>query len=239
MALNTYITQTQQFLQNPVPASQPLVSDAVVTGYVNQARRQIAGEAECIPGYLTLAVTAAAQQYPFTSISLANAPTGCSGVFHVKQASWVLGSGAVYIPARSFTWLNQYYLMNPTPTAGAPSVYAQYGQGEAGTLFFNLLDADYTINLDCICVPDNLLTDGDTEALPYPWTDCVAFLGAYFALLSMQRTTDADQMYSRYEQFMSRARRMSTPATLPYQSPQVSDPTTANKLGLRTGGGGK
>lgn|SRR5487761_1248060 len=228
--LSTYLSRTEQLLQNPVPAA-PIVTPAILTDYINQARLQIAGEAEAIRVYGSLAVTNATQQYAFSAISLAGT-SGVSGVFNVKQVSVRLGTGAQYVRARPFAWFNQYHLMDPVPAASLPKVYAQYGQGETGSLFINLLDGPYTLNLDCVCVPATLATDSDPEALPYPWTDCVPLFAAFWAFLTAQRTADADQMYKRYEQFAQRARAMSTPTVLAGIYPQVPDPRQGNQLGL-------
>ena len=236
MALQSYLTQTAQLLQNP-PAPSTLYSTADLTAYINRARLQIAGESESVRGYLTLAVSDAAQQYPFSAISLGNAPSGSAGIFSIRQASVQIGTGAAFVRARGFPWFNQYYLMDPNPQAAPPAVWSQFGQGESGSIFTNLLDGPYVLNLDCVIVPAVLVTDNDPEAIPYPWTDCVPFFAAFYAYMSAQRQPDADEMFQRYQQFASRARGMSTPGVLPGIYPKQTDPTRANKL-AQTGGAG-
>ena len=46
--LTEYIARTQKLLQHPVPATNPLYSQADITGYINTARKQLAGEGQCI-----------------------------------------------------------------------------------------------------------------------------------------------------------------------------------------------
>lgn len=232
--LNTYISQTQQLLQSPpAPATLYAVSD--ITSWVNRARLQIAGESQSIRGYLSLAVSGAAQQYAFSAISLANAPAGSAGVFSIAQISYALGAGAAFVRPRPWPWFNQYHLMDPAAVAGPPAVWAQLGQGTSGTIWLNLLDNAYTLNIDAVIEPAALASDSDPEALPYPWTECVPFFAAYYAYLSAQRQQDADAMFQEYQRFVTRARNISTPAVLSGLYPQNPDVTRQNKLAL--GGG--
>lgn len=233
--LNTYITQTQQMLANP-PAPATLYSTSDITSFINRARLQIAGESQSIRGYLSLAVTSASQQYAFSAIDLTAAPAGSAGVFSVAQISYSLGAGAAFVRSRPWPWFNQYHLMDPAATAGPPAVWAQLGQGTSGTIWLNLLDNAYTLNIDAVIEPAALVADADPEALPYPWTECVPFFAAYYAYLSAQRQQDADAMFQEYQRFAARARAISTSAVLPGIMPMQPDPTWANKLAL--GGGG-
>lgn len=234
MALQTYLTQVAQLLQNPAAPS-TLYSTSDLTSYINRARLQIAGESQSIRGYLSLAVTAASQQYAFSAIDLTAAPAGSAGVFSVAQISYSLGAGAAFVRSRPWPWFNQYHLMDPAATAGPPAVWAQLGQGTNGTIWLNLLDNAYTLNIDAVIEPAALASDSDPEALPYPWTECVPFFAAYYAYLSAQRPQDADAMFQEYQRFATRARQISTSAVLPGIMPQQPDPTWTNKLAL--GGG--
>lgn len=234
--LTQYENETLQLLENP-QASPSLYTTSDLDGWINRARQQIAGDGECVRAWVTLPVSAAlGQQYDFSSIDLTNAPSGAGGVFSVRQAAYVVASGLLRVTLRPFAWFAQYSLMQPVPTAGPPSVAAQLGQGTSGSLFVNLLDGPYTMSLDCTCLPEPLADDTTPEAIPYPWTECVPFFAAFYALLSAQRASDADEMMKRYQQFRDRARTMSTSGVLPFIAPQTPDPTRAAQLGIRSGG---
>ena len=232
--LTQYQTRTQRLLQNPgAPTS--LYNPADLTDYINEARGQIAGEGECIRQIGTLAVTSAASQYAFTSITLVGSPPGVQAVINVRQAAYLSGSGGqIWIEPQSFEWFWNYYLSNAVPTPSAPQVWSQYGQGANGTIYITPPNQNYTLNLDCVCYPIPLVDDTTPEAIPYLWTDAVPFFAAFFALLASQgsaRQADADKMYQRYELFLKRARDAATPSVVPFQYPQTANPTLLNRVG--------
>jgi hypothetical protein len=71
--------------------------------------------------------------------------------------------------------------------------------------------------------------------VPVIWTDAVPYFAAYLALMSAQtnaRLEYAKQMFGLYQEFVDRARRASTPLTLPGIYPQNPNPTRANQLGV-------
>jgi hypothetical protein len=262
--LDTYLSITQALLQNPVP-SNPLYTTAQLTQWINIARGQIAGEGACIHILAPLAVTAGTREYLFGQIDLTNA-LGVGGVIRVEQALVKIGDGMSWLQPRPFQWFTYYNLNNVVPRTGRPAEWSQVGQGasytlpidpeggtvQGGTLLLDPVpDSDYTLQIDCICYPGDLIESSSPppgsgvntvyEAIPYMWQDAVPYFAAYMALLSAQasnRQADAQRMFDRYKEFMSRARSFATPATLSYQNPQTSDPTKMNQLGMSTRSGG-
>ena len=214
-AYAAYLIQLQRLLQNP-PATQSLYATNDLASFINTARAQLAGEAECVRLNGSLSISSSTNTYNFSSISLA-ANTPPPSVLNVRQATLVSGSGAVYLGIRPYQWATLYWLNNSAPVKAQPTEYAQQGQGQSGTLVFNPApDASYTVKFDCVCEPGDLPTDDSgTELIPYPYTDAVQFLAAYWAYMSAQRQGDADQMYQRYEVFKDRARRQSNASVLP------------------------
>lgn len=252
--LNTYLTRTQQLLQNP-SAPTSLYSSSDLTSYINQARGQLAGEGECIRVQGTLALSQGTRSYNFSSINLGTpSSTGVQGAINIRQVLRVVASGYTWIRPRPFEWMTFYRLNNPVPQQGAPTEWSQYGQGSApqpsgqasgGSIYVDPIpDTAYTLQLDCACYPIALASDSDPEAIPYLWTDAVAYFAAYLALLSAQsqaRQADAERMFQRYTEFVNRARRLATPSVLPGLYPQNPSPVRANQLGIQTraaGGGG-
>lgn len=249
--LANYITDTQNLLQKP-GASVPLYDTTSITRWINIARGQLAGEAECIRAQGTISTAVGQRNYNFTAISTGIAAiTGIQGVINVRTINYTVASGYQWIPSRPWEWFNQYSLSNPVPVAGAPASWAQYAQGSAGTLTgssgsgsFYLdppPDSIYTLNCDCVCYPTVLLDDSTIEAIPYLWTDAVPFFAAYYALLSAQsgaRQGEAMRYYEIYEQFVERARKASNPDVVRWQSAQATDVTMPSKLGLKQAAGG-
>ncbi len=231
--LSTYLQQTQLLLSD---VKEAMFNLGDLRSYINTARGQIAGETECIRVYASLPITAPTQQYSFSSIQIPN-NIGVQGVLNVRLANFnVPGTpGATYVRPRPWEWFHLYFLSQSQPTAGAPEVFAQYGQGALGTLWFNIPDMDYTMSLDTVCFPVPLIDDTTAEAIPYLWTDAVPYYAAYFALLTAKQSDPAAEMMKLYQMFVQRARAASTPSVLPGIYQQQGDPFMANRLGISQG----
>jgi len=245
--LTAYLNATRLLLQNP-SAPTTLYSDADLTSYINTARGQLAGEAECIRVIGTISTVAGQQAYNFSSIDTGTSATnGVQGAINVRRVSYNVASGTRWIPPRPWEWFDLYVLNDPVPQAGPPTVWSQYGQGSApgatgsvssGSFYINTPDIVYTLNCDCTCYPIPLADDTTKEAIPYLWTDCVPFFAAYWAYLSAQtgaRQADAERMYNHYQTFLDRARKAANPAVGRWQYSQAQDPAQAAKFGIKTG----
>jgi hypothetical protein len=248
--LDQYLTQTGRLLQNP-GAPSALYSTADLTDYINYARRQLAGEAECVHFNGTVSTVANQNAYPFSTINLGTpATSGVEGVFNIQTIQYAVASGQKWINSRPWPWFQLYVLNNPVPDSGAPTVWSRFGQGasqgdsgtaQGGTFYINTPDIVYTLNCDCICYPIILADDTTPEAIPFPWTDCVPFFAAYWAYLSAQtgaRQADAERMYNHYETFLERARKQTNSSVQRWQQSQAEDPAQAAKFGIKVGGGG-
>ena len=256
--LTSYITQTQRLLQNP-GAPTTLYSTADITYYVNVARGQLAGEAQCVRVQGTIPTILNQRNYNFSGLSLGGTPsvTGVQGIIHIRAIRYAIAQGFKWIEPRSWPWFDLYHMNNPVPVPGPPAVWAQYAQGSAGlgsitgigtgamgtgSFFIDPIpDGIYTLTCDCVCYPIALAADTDFEAIPYLWTDAVPFYAAYYALLSAQtsaRMAEAERYYQYYTQFVQRARVAATPDVNKYLYEQVPDPTALNQMGLPSGGRG-
>lgn len=249
--LDTYVTQTQQLLQTP-QAPTSLYPEADVISWINRARGQLAGEAECVRTIGTIATVAAQRPYAFSAINIGvSATTGIQGVIHVRRVNYGVGDGQRYVTFRPWEWMDQYGLNNPVPENGPPEMWAQYGQGAApgtsgagagGSFYLDPPpDIIYTLYCDCVCWPNALDDDADVEAIPYLWTDAIPFYAAYLALMSAQnnaRMADAERYFNMYAMFVDRARKFSNPSLLRWQSAQAVDPAQINKMSVRVPSGG-
>jgi hypothetical protein len=228
MALYAYMQKVQRLIWD---YKQQLLRPDDLTAFVNTARGRVAAESGCIRVYGSLAVTPANTQYAFSAITYST--PGIGSILNVRMLSVLQGSG-VSVAMQGYPWeyFNQYYICGATATTGQPTAWAQFGQGVAGTLFIGPTpNANYTLNCDSIGLPSNLTTDASVEALPYPWTDAVAFYAAYEALLSMQKFDGAAEFYKIYKAYVQQAREMATPGVLPSQLPQTGPLVVPAPLG--------
>lgn len=250
--LAQYLEQTRSLLQLPGSDSTSLYTDADLTRWVNIARGQLAGEAECIRFNGFFSCVVGQQSYNFSAIENLGSAPGIAGIIHIRSIRYVVGTefATLWIPGRPWEWYELYFANNATPEPGPPEVWSQYGQGAApgntgsaasGSFFIAPPpDVIYRLVCDCVCYPIKLVDDTTLETIPYLFTDCVPFFAAYYALLSAQmgaRYNDAIQMYKMYGEFLSRARKASNPTPNRWQFEQAADPAQAAKMGVKTGTG--
>lgn len=237
--LASYTTDLQNLLQSP-GAPVNLYSSANLTLWINKARGQLAGEGECVRVIGSLTVTPGQRQYPFSAINIGTpAATGIQGILNLRRIHYTVGSGEKLVKDKSWEWFDNYHLNNPVPPSGAPTEWAQYGQGgsgqgiggggtiASGSLYLDPIpDLPYNLLCDCVCYPIALSNDVDPESIPYLWTDAVAYFAAYLALMSAQtgqRIQQAQGMKQLYTEFVKRARAYATPAVNRAHYEQVND----------------
>ena len=89
---------------------------------------------------------------------------------------------------------------------GYPSYASQYGQGVNGSIaLWPVPSGVYIMDWDTFCIPINLLSDGDPEAIPYPWTDAVPSYAAHLAFENSRQVDNADRQLKKYQWYMQRA----------------------------------
>lgn len=232
--LASYILQTQQLLQYPESPS-ALYSDADLTLWINRARRQLAGDSQSIRVLGMVSTVANQRPYNYSSINV-SATAGASNALRVEQMLYAVGDGFTEIHARNWAWFFSFKMANVVPPSGPPTEFSQYGQGSAGSFYLDPIPDDvYSLTVDCVCLPVDLVDDTTVEAIPPLWQDAVCFYAAFLALLSAQsaqRQNDADRMFARYSEWVDRARRFATPDVNRFSYPQREDISQINKFGI-------
>lgn len=212
--LDTYIAQTQSLLDDSSAVEYSL---ADLTGYINDARLQIAGSSESLRELGTLALLAAQQSYPLAAAAAAAAAPALAGVLDVRMAAIVGGN---QLEMRTWEYFFSYFLAVPSPETGTPLVAAVLTPGITGNIWFSPIpQVPLTALLDAVWYPVPLVDNTTPEALAVPWQDAVPYFSAYLAYLNAQRRTDADAMFARYQVFETRATQMTTPTRLPRNYP--------------------
>lgn len=237
-------------LQNP-SATTALYSNADLTRWINLARGQLAGEAECIRKVCTISTVAGTQAYDFSGLSTGvSATNGIQGVLNIAQIFYSVGDGQKWVAPKPWPWFSLYVYNNPVPQGSWPKYWSQYGQGAApgstgavsgGSFYINTPDIAYDLLCDCVCYPIALADDTTKEAIPYLWTDAVPFFAAYYALMSAQnnaRMADAMQYFNMYTQFVERARKASNPSMNRWMYSQAGDPAQGPKMQVQQPGAG-
>jgi hypothetical protein len=216
-------------------APDPLYTSSDLQGWINRARQQLAGESQSIRVLGAIPTISGTNLYPFSSINVSSV-TGVASALHVRSIRYAIGNGYSRLRVRNYEWFESYELNSAVLPTGAPAVWAQYGQGEAGSFFVSPVpDNIYDMTCDCVCLPIDLADDTTVEAIPSLWQDAVCYFAAYLALLSAQsaqRQNDAQRMFDRYTDFTDRARKFATPDVNKNLYPQNQDPTLIAKLGL-------
>lgn len=240
--LTQYITDTRNLLQLPGTASNSLYDDTSLTRWINLARGQMAIEPQnsCIRAYGTISTVINQRPYNFSGINTGVAAvTGIAGVINVRSLSYNVGDGTLWMAPKAWPWFSLYELNNVTPVPGAPKVWSQFAQGVAGSFYISPQpDLVYVLNCNSVCYPIPLIDDTTVEAIPYPWTDCIPFFAAYWALMSAQtnaRMNDAIQYYKMYKEFSDRARAAANPETNRWLYQQSGDPAQGPKMGITKG----
>jgi hypothetical protein len=210
-----YETAVQQLIQS-VPSG--LIPTPTLDSYINKARMQLAGDAECIRAPANLTFTAGTQAYAVAAmVPNAAQVSGVATAFTVRSG---FAAGAIVpLEFRSFEWFAAYYLTSAV--RGTPAVVAQRGQGTLGILYFYPIPdgVSPTAQFDVCCLPVPLVNDATPEAIPGLWTDAVPFYAAWLAMMQLQRQADAHIMLTRYQELALRGRQESTPSELPDNLP--------------------
>lgn len=157
--------------------------------------------------------------YPFSAINplVATSGSGINSIFMVNSIATLFGTWRYVYNHVSFS--KYQALIRQWATFNYISyVFAQFGQGRAGSVYmYPVPNANYQMEWDVCCVPNDLNNDTDVDAVPEPFAEAVKFYAARLAYLQAQRFEDAKMMYNDekpvglYQTAIQRARRVSQP----------------------------
>jgi hypothetical protein len=157
--------------------------------------------------------------YTFASRNAAAQLTpGVSAVHGVFSIATSWGSSKPTLRRKTWGEFQALYRAWSNGWLNNPCVWAQYGQGSSGSIYFAPIPSSaFSMDWDTFCNVLPLASDTDPEALPYPWTDAVQYYTAYLAYANAQRSADAASMFEQYGVFMRRARALSETPFIPSQ----------------------
>ena len=144
MLLSQYLAITQSLIQTPASPI-PLITTALLTQYINIARGQIAGQAECVPAFASLTVTPNVDGYAFSSLTFAESNM-IAGALSIRRINYQTATGGwKRVTVRDWSWFNDYVINASPSVAGPPSVWSTYRQGSQGIFYINPLDNQYSL----------------------------------------------------------------------------------------------
>ena len=141
--------------------------------------------------------------YPFSDIDLSMFP-GCDSVFMIKGVSVLYANYRYSLASYSFSEYQAHIRKFPFQYKWTPTVMTQYGQGVDGSFFaFPIPNQTYQSEFDCFCIPSDLETNLDYEALPEPWCGAVSYYATHLAFLELSNMNAANYFDQKYREKMS------------------------------------
>lgn len=217
--LNSYLSDTALLLNDP---SNTFYTTTTLTTLINRARRWLALRTLSVRALVTTLQTTNGQET--YAITLANsAVSGLAGFsypYGIMGISVAIGAGnnnyMLALGRKDFPSFNaDDRLMNGT-YVNNPVKFSTYGRGSTQVAYlFPVPSGTYNMWWDLACIPINLSSDTDTEAIPEPWTEIVPFIAAGYALATQQRWTDAQAMDTLSTNMMNEATKSETPFVRP------------------------
>lgn len=213
--LAQYITETQNLLND---TGGQFFTLPTLTNYINRSRRRIAAASACLrvvpPGVQTIPFQ---EIYPLAGwfalvqeempqaqqiLACRSLSVGIGGRWQRQEHSgeWRIIGGSWKPMWRRIVWTDfqaRFRIYGGTfmGTISEPGWWTQYGAGPIGKIYLAPIPTQQMpMEVDLTVIPLPLLTDKDTDPLPYPWTDAVSYWAATLCLLQQQRREDAAAM---------------------------------------------
>lgn len=144
------------------------------------------------------------EEYRFCDIPLATFP-GVDRVFAIQSVAVIYANYRYVLPVYPWTIYQAMIRQYPRQYYYVPTMASQYGIGGDGSLFlYPIASQAYQCELDCYCLPSDLLSDEDPEALPQPWQDAVPYFAAHLAFSELQNLNAAMYYYKLYDEMTGR-----------------------------------
>jgi len=208
--LGNYITECRRLLHD---ANANFYTDPELTDYINSGRNRLVRDTGCLRSYQTTATVTSQEVYTFSTL-----PQGAM-TMDVLNINLIWGNTRVplrYLPWTQFNaelrfWQNY---------SGRPIAFSMYGP----TSYYLGPNPDqvYSMELDTVIMPTDLVSTSDVDQIPDPWTTPVAFYACYKAKYKEQSYGEAEifkQEYQRQAQSVlatTYTRRMPNPYSTPY-----------------------
>jgi hypothetical protein len=212
MLLSEYQVQTRRLLND---SQKNYWTDAELTDYINEARRQTAVDTLCVrkfqkflsDGVTPITLTPGIEQYQYTDIL----PLGTQTI-DIINISIVWGNSLIQLGWCPFTTFSgmfrQYINYRRTPVA-----FTVYNTTEFWIAY--IPDQAYAAEFDTAILPLNLVNDNTVDSIPVPYSEAVKYFAASLARLKLQQYSEYQAQQKIYEQKIARLGAM-PPRRIPY-----------------------
>jgi hypothetical protein len=130
---------------------------------------------------------------------------GVQSVFAVIDVSVIYANYRYVLPYYPLSIYQAYIRQYPRQYLYVPTMHTQLGQGTGGSLLmYPIPSQQYQWEADCICLPEDLVSDNEPEALPAPWTDAVPYMAASLAYAELQNFNASKYYQDQYDNFVHR-----------------------------------
>lgn len=142
--------------------------------------------------------------YPFSGVSLDAFP-GVEAVFMIKGVSIIYSNYRYSLPCYDFSTYQAQIRQYPFQYQYVPTFCSQFGQGTNGSFYvYPLPSQNYQYELDCFCIPSDLVTNLSEEALPKPWSEAVPYFAAHLAYSEIQNFNTARYYFEMFDTMINR-----------------------------------
>lgn len=130
--------------------------------------------------------------YRFSDVPMSSFP-GISAILSVRGVSIIWSNWEYSVNWVSYSKYNALVRQYVSTFFAPPTMGCQVGQGTDGSIhLYPLADQPYLMQWDTLCLPSDLSSDQDYEAIPDPWRHAIPFYAAHLALLG--RAAEVPQM---------------------------------------------
>lgn len=157
--------------------------------------------------------------YKFADVNLEAFP-GVESVYMILGVSILFANLRYSLPCYDFsTYQAKIRNYAPYQYQYVPAACSQHGQGTEGSFYvYPLPGQAYQYELDCFCLPSDLIDNQSEEALPRPWTEAVPYWAAYLAYGELQNFNTARYYRDEFDLILNRYSTYARPgrSTNPY-----------------------
>jgi hypothetical protein len=221
---------TQAVITANAPAGGAITGYTIVTpgtGYVAPPVVTVSGgggaNATCVVTLTALVSTVTGQEIISMASMTPALQLGTPGVLSAIGILSISASWGAMKPTLNYASWGEFQAKYRAYNVGNnnyPEVWAQYGRGATGLIYLWPIPAqNVALEVDCICLPIDLVSDATVDVIPDPYSDAVPYYAAHLAYLNAQRKDDAE--FTR-QSYLNRLMELG-PAVIPPYAPSAYD----------------